>query len=107
MKKILLLTLALTGITANAQFWTPKATGFTTASRGIDDISIVNDNVISAKAYDGTAANSQTVKEFTRSIDGGNTWTFGIINLGGAGTSLGIGGITAVSATTAWVAAYP
>lgn len=109
MKRLLLFALAVTSFTANAQFWTPKATTFTAASRGINDISIVNDNVIWAKAYDGVANGSQTVKEYTRSVDGGNTWTSGNINVGlGTGSAtLGIGGISAASATHAWVAAYP
>lgn len=109
MKKILLLALAITGFSAHAQFWTPKSTGFATTSRGVDDITIVDDNVIWAKAYDGSGAGLETVKEFTKSLDGGNTWTPGNINVG-AGTgsaTLGIGGLTAVSATHAWVAAFP
>lgn len=109
MKKILLLALAITGFSAQAQFWTPKATTFTTVSRGVNDISIVDDNVVWVKAYDGSGANDQTVKQYARSVDGGNTWTSGNINLGlGTGTAtLGIGGIAGASATTAWVAAYP
>ncbi len=109
MKKLLLLSLAITGFSAQAQFWTPKATTFTTVSRGVNDISIVDDNVVWVKAYDGSGGADQTVKQYARSVDGGNTWTSGNINLGlGTGfASLGIGGISAVSATTAWVAAYP
>lgn len=109
MKKTLLLLLAITGFSAQAQFWTPKATTFTTTSRGVDDITIVNDNVVWVKAYDGNPDGVQTVKEYARSIDGGNTWTSGNINVGlGTGSAtLGIGGLTAASATHAWVAAYP
>lgn len=104
MKKLLLL-LVLAGTAAQAQFWTAKATGFATASRGIDCISIVDANVIWAKAYDGTTTNSQTVKDFTKSTDGGETWTAGTIGGTGLG-NLGISSVSGVSATTAWASMY-
>ncbi len=109
MKKLLLLALSITAFSGQAQFWTPKATTFAAVSRGVNDISIVDDNVIWVKAYDGTGGNDQTVKQYARSVDGGNTWTSGNINVGlGTGAqTLGIGGIAGASATTAWVAAYP
>ena len=55
-------------------------------------------------AYDGsgTAAN---IQQFTKTLDGGNTWTPGNINVGNTG--LGISMIKAISGTTAWLAAYP
>lgn len=106
MKKILLLSICLTALNCFSQtFWTAKSTGFTEVSRGLDDISIVDNNVIWAKAYDGvTTANA--VRQFTRSIDGGNTWTAGNINLGANQTQLSVSCISAISATTAWVTAY-
>ena len=97
----------MASLTANAQFWTPKATGFTAVSRGIDDISIVDDNVIWVKAYDGSGNGNQTIKDFSRSTDGGNTWIPGTASLGlGTGNS-GLSSISAISATTAWLTAYP
>lgn len=106
MKKILLLSFILTASSMQAQFWTSKATTFATVSRGINSISIVDANTVWAKAYDGvTTANS--VREFTKSSDGGNTWTSGTMSLGIGGASLNISCITASSASTAWVCAYP
>ena len=107
MKKILLYSIILTAFSSFGQtFWTAKATTFSQVSRGLDDISIVDNNVIWAKAYDGASSTPANVRQFTRSIDGGNTWTSGTINLGTNQTLLNISSITAISATTAWVSAY-
>ena len=106
MKKFLLLSICLTAFTGFSQtFWTSKASGFSEVSRGLDDISIVDANVVWAKAYDGVTTNA-TVRQYTRSIDGGNTWTSGLINLGANQNLLSVSSISAISATTAWVTAY-
>lgn len=107
MKKTLLFTFILSCFYSQAQFWTTKATGFSQVSRGVDDISIVDNSIIWAKAYDGASNTPQNVRQYTKSIDGGNTWTSGSINLGTGQTSLNISSISAVSATTAWVTAHP
>ncbi|MFT7252406.1 MAG: photosystem II stability/assembly factor-like uncharacterized protein [Flavobacterium sp.] len=106
MKKLLYLLLIVPFI-SNAQFWTEKATTFATASRGVNSISIVDANNVWAKSYDGSGGADQTVKEYTRSSDGGNTWTSGTMGLGLGTAGLGIGNISAVSGTTAWVSAFP
>ena len=107
MKKILLLSICLTAFTSFGQtFWTSKATTFTQLSRGLDDISIVDNNVIWAKAYDGASNTPTAIRQFTRSTDGGNTWTSGNINLGTNQTLLNVSSIHAVSATTAWITAF-
>jgi PKD repeat protein len=84
--------------------WIVQNSGFTAASRGINHISIVDANTIWATAYDGsgTAAN---IQQFTKTTDGGVTWTPGSINI--QNTNLGISMIHAESATKAWLAAYP
>jgi len=108
MKKILLFTLLAISNSLNAQFWTEKATGFTTANRGLYSISIVDANIVWSIAFDNSATPDFAVKEFTRSLDGGNTWIAGAINLNSATASdLGLSSITAASASTAWVSAYP
>lgn len=103
MKKILLSILIMFGLGANAQFWTAKSTGFTTTSRGIASMSIVDANNVWVAANDGTAANSQVVKEISKTTDGGNTWTPITPSLGLSASGLGITSISAVSATTAWI----
>ncbi len=84
--------------------WIIQNSGFSQVSRGINYISIVDQNIVWSTAYDGsgTAAN---IQQFTKTLDGGNTWTPGNINVGN--TSLGISMIKAISGTTAWLAAYP
>lgn len=108
MKKLLLSTLLIISFSANAQFWSEKATGFTTPGRGLYSISIVDVSSVWALASDSNVDPVDlTIKEFTLSTDGGNTWTPGTIDLGVATNELGISSITAVSTTTAWVTAYP
>ncbi|NDP26072.1 MAG: T9SS type A sorting domain-containing protein [Flavobacterium sp.] len=109
MKKLLLSLIMISSFVANAQIWTEKATGFTTPSRSLNSISIVDQNVIWANAFDNSDPVNQdfTTKEFTKSTDGGNTWIPGTINLGANSTDMGSSSITAVSATTAWVSVIP
>ncbi|MFH2096543.1 MAG: S8 family serine peptidase [Bacteroidota bacterium] len=84
--------------------WVEQATNFSTQYRGINYISIVDANTVWATAYDGSG-NNANVQEFTKTINGGTTWTPGTINVGNTG--LGISMIHAYSSTTAWLAAYP
>ena len=108
MKKLLLSILLVISLSSNAQFWTEKATGFTTSERGLSNISIVDSNVIWANAFDNTIPLNRKydVKEFTLSLDGGNTWASRSIGLGIDNALLGVSSITAISATTAWVSVY-
>ena len=91
----------------NAQFWSEKATGFTAANRTLSSISIVNTSVIWAIALDNSAAPDYTIKEFTKSTDGGETWTPETINLGANTSGLGITSISAISDQIAWISAAP
>lgn len=108
MKRTLLFLLIISSFQLQAQsFWTPKATTFSQVSRGVDDISIVDNNIIWVKAYDGASTTPQNVRQYARSMDGGNTWTSGNINLGTGQNNLTVSSLTAVSATTAWATAHP
>ena len=83
--------------------WIKQATCFSAVSRGINYISIVDSNIVWATAYDGTG--QAIIQEFSKTTDGGSTWTPGTINIGNA--SLGISLIHAYNEDTAWLAAYP
>lgn len=83
--------------------WTIQASGFTTASRGIDYISVVDKNIVWAKAYDGANTNNK-IKEFTKTTDGGVNWTPGTIDITGEIYPAMIFGL---NADTAWVPMYP
>lgn len=109
MKKILFFILLINSIEANAQFWFEKATGFNESATSLNSISIVDSDVIWANAYGITIPldPNYTIKEFTRSIDGGNTWTAGSIDLGPDSTDMGSSSISAVSALTAWISVFP
>ncbi|MBL4593511.1 MAG: S8 family serine peptidase, partial [Flavobacteriales bacterium] len=84
--------------------WIVQNSGFSTASRGINWISIVDANTVWATAYDGSGG-AGNVQEFTKTTNGGTTWSPGTINIGNSG--LGISHIHAFDANTAWLAAYP
>ena len=59
--------------------WIPEASGFSTPSRGIKYMQAVNKDVVWATATDGRPG-SATIQEFTKTINGGTTWTSGTIN---------------------------
>jgi photosystem II stability/assembly factor-like uncharacterized protein len=95
-KNGLSLLIALFSISINAQTWATKATNFSILNTPVTQIAIANDNVV-------WSCNSAS-KVFSKSVDGGNTWTTGTINIGTSNTN--ITSITAVSAMKAWVCAY-
>lgn len=84
--------------------WIKQNTGFSAASRGIDQIEILDQNTVWAKAYDGAA--SSNVREFTRTNDGGNTWTPGSISFTNS-TVYDIANIQAFNYNVAYAAMYP
>ena len=96
------LAIMLISVFANAQTWTQQASGFTTVSRGIHHLHAVDSNVVWATAYDGVTPTAQ-IQEFTRTTNGGTTWTAGSISgVSGYGISM----ICAIDALTAWVPAW-
>ncbi len=78
--------------------WASEPSGFATAGYGINSISIVNSNVVWATAYDtsGTAI----VNKFTRTLNGGTTWTPGSIT---GAAAFDLTSISAYNKDTAWV----
>ena len=103
MKK-LLLTFSLIALTStiNAQ-WTVQGTGFSSGSRGISDIFIMDANNVWGLAYDGTPGSTTVVQEFTRTTDGGANWVPGTIDIGD--TTLGINDLSPVNINAAWISA--
>lgn len=81
--------------------WLPQSTGFTTQFRGILDVSIVDPLTVWAVTYDGTSGTM--TRDFTRTTDGGNNWTPGVID---ALVNHDVSNISAIDANTAWVAMY-
>lgn len=84
--------------------WLEQVSAFATPSLGINHISIVDPNIVWATAYDGSGGGAN-IQQFTKTTNGGLTWVPGTINVNNA--NLGISMISAISSTTAWLAAYP
>jgi photosystem II stability/assembly factor-like uncharacterized protein len=83
--------------------WTKQASGFEAASRGIQNISAINERVAWAIAYDGSG-DGANVKDFTRTTNG-FSWTDGTIRATGT-DGLSAAMISAVDENTAWVAMF-
>ncbi|WP_159745879.1 MULTISPECIES: T9SS type A sorting domain-containing protein [Chryseobacterium] len=107
MKKILLSAFALlVSSSAYSQYWSTQNTSFTTPSRGISGMEVFDANTVWAFAYDGAPFdpdNPENIQEFTKTSNGGITWTSGAINVGDP--NLTITNISGVNGTTAWVGA--
>lgn len=104
MKKIILsIAAVLISSSSFSQYWGTQNSGFATASRGISGLEVFDANTVWAFAYNGISSTSN-VQEFTKTSNGGTTWTAGSINIGN--TSLRITNISGVNATTAWVGAF-
>lgn len=87
---------------AASSAWIEQVSGFASMYRGAYEITIVDENVVWSTAIDGT--NGSAVNEFTKTTDGGTTWTPGTIS---APSGFAPANISAVSATKAWVSLYP
>jgi len=85
--------------------WIKQNSGFTTASRGIDQIWIVDKDTVWAKGYDG-ANPSNYIREFTKTTNGGTTWTPGTITFTGS-SSYGVANICALNSKVAWACMFP
>ncbi|KAA9325382.1 T9SS type A sorting domain-containing protein [Adhaeribacter soli] len=112
MKKSVLTFCAIVGLGLQAmaqgsQFWTEQATGFSTPSRGIRDISVPSATAAWAISYDGSATvpgqTKPPVQDYTRTTNGGQTWTSGTIP---NAATWAFSNLSAIDANTAWVAMY-
>ena len=104
MKKLLLLLIMASFATANAQYeWLEQSTGYPTAGTYTGDISIVDQNVVWSMAQRTSTTNHQRISLTT---DGGTTWISKGVTLPST-TGLGIGNISAVNATTAYISVFP
>ncbi|MGE0078058.1 MAG: C10 family peptidase [Bacteroidales bacterium] len=87
-----------------SMLWIKQASAYTNQYRIIQNISAVDNNTAWAIAYDGSG-NNIAVKEFTKTIDGGKTWSSGSVNANGS-NGLQVAMISAISNTTAWIVLY-
>lgn len=82
--------------------WTIQSTGFADSLRSLENIWVVDENTVWAAAKDGSG-NDSIIQEFTRTVDGGTTWTPSTIN-NAAGLSASM--IFGLDSSTAWIAMY-
>lgn len=108
MKRKLLLISALiaSSFGAIAQNWHIQNSGFSVASRGINDFHVLDSNVVWAVAYNGTNT-AAYIREFTVTRDGGATWLPGNITATGLTAVYGLANISAVDADTAYASIFP
>ena len=103
MKKSLLLSAAIIFSGIISAQWTAQSTGFAAASRGVESIRIVDANTVWALGYDGGSTTPAIVQEFTKTTDGGATWTTGSIAL--PDPLYSVNEICPINATTAYIGA--
>ena len=84
--------------------WILQNTSFSNVSRGINYISIANENVVWGTSYDGSGSGAN-IQEFTKTNTSGAFWDAGVIDI--SNENLGISMIHAYDYNTAWLVAYP
>ncbi len=84
--------------------WILQDTTFGNQSTGINYISIADENVVWATAFDGSGS-GENMQQFTKTTDGGNSWESYNIDIGNL--NLGISMIHAYNEQIAWLVAYP
>jgi photosystem II stability/assembly factor-like uncharacterized protein len=104
MKKLLLILVMASFTNINAQYqWLEQATGYPIAGTYTGDLSLVTSDVIWSLASRTAATNHQRISLTT---DGGTTWISKGVTLAST-TSLGIGNISATSASQAYISVFP
>jgi len=84
--------------------WIPQVSSFATPSVGVNYISIVDANTVWATGYDGSGGGA-SLQLFTKTADGGASWTPGTVDLQDPG--LGLSMIHGYDNSTAWAVGYP
>ena len=85
--------------------WIRQNSSFPAASRGIDEIDILDVNTVWAKGYDGTNPTGY-IREFTKTNDGGTTWNPGTINFTGS-TNYGVSNLFEFDYLNAYACMFP
>jgi len=85
--------------------WIKQNTGFVNPSRRIDQIMIVDPMVVWALAGDGSGSNN-TIREFTKTTDGGINWTPGTITFEGS-SDYGVANIFPLNDQVCYACMFP
>ena len=102
-KLVLFLLLGTLSQVASAQAWVRQASGFSPVSSGVRNVAAVDANIVWISSYDGSSATPANRRDFSRTTNGGATWTAGTI---AAPTSYNWSMISAVDSMNAWAAFY-
>ncbi|MBC7948554.1 MAG: T9SS type A sorting domain-containing protein [Chitinophagaceae bacterium] len=105
MKKILLFAVGAFWIFTTKAQWEVQNHGFTNDSVGFYEISLPDKNTAWAVCYDGWNGllSGKPILDFTRTVDGGNTWITGKM---GSDRTLRFSNISAIDGQEAWVAMH-
>ncbi|WP_298221081.1 T9SS type A sorting domain-containing protein [Flavobacterium sp.] len=107
MKKNLLFILFLIVSSVQAQdYWTEKPTGQPAAAIGVTSISYVDANTVWLNNNNGSTTSTIEIRRYSKSLDGGLTWTTAPIDLGASSADLQISCIDAVSADVAYASVF-
>ncbi|RYY93131.1 MAG: hypothetical protein EOO11_20255, partial [Chitinophagaceae bacterium] len=103
MKKQVLTAMTMLLLAGAEAQWQPQNAGFTSDTLGFYEISIPNRHTAWAVCYDGkgSAAGGRFIRNFTRTTNGGATWTPGIVS---NDPGLQFSNISAIDENEAWVA---
>ena len=105
MKKVLLLLAFITSFGMNAQsFWTEVSNIFPDSNYFTGEISVVDNNVIWVNGRNTDYSSNE--RKWSRSDDGGVTWTSGNYSFLTSASQVSVGGIKAMSSNIAYVTAY-
>lgn len=104
MRKILLFACSAFLFTSasKAQTWIEQNSNFATASEGVLDISVVDDNTAWILGYDGTGGGANFI-DYAVTTDGGNNFVTGTV---GTDTTYQFSNISAIGPDTAWVCMF-
>jgi photosystem II stability/assembly factor-like uncharacterized protein len=102
MKKLLLLSVALSVCALSNAQWAVQGLGITQPSRGVSNIKIIDRNTVWIELSELTQEGNR-LQQFSKTIDGGVTWKYGTINI--SRPTYIVSNLFPVSATTAWVTA--
>ena len=78
-KLVLFLLLGTLSQVASAQAWVRQASGFSPVSSGVRNVAAVDANIVWISSYDGSSATPANRRDFSRTTNGGATWTAGTI----------------------------
>ncbi len=110
MKKLILFLVFLSTLSSQSQdFWTEYSTSQPINGTGITSISIIdaNNTWLNMQYFCLQNPCSNTMRQYSKTTNGGTFWTTGTIDLGSSSSNLFIANISGVSSLVAYASVYP